>query len=89
MASNESITYDEVQQWWDDSEWFMSTYPPSAWHKYMVREGLTLEDLEDNAAKIEDGVEEMVSEGDGRECECEWAEHESGCTDPAAKLDIS
>lgn len=74
------ITYDEVAEWWDNSEWFMSTYPPSAWFDYAEREGLDIDDIKDNPAKYEDGVAEMASEGDGRTCECEWAEHESGCT---------
>jgi hypothetical protein len=88
MASNESITYDEVSQWWDNGEYYMSDYPPSAWHNYLAQEGITLDELEEDPAKFEAGVAELHEAGDGRKCECEWAEHEPGCTDPAAKLDI-
>lgn len=75
-----SATYDQVQQWWDNSEWFMSTYPPSAWHNYCVAEGISIAQLRANPAKYEDGVEELHSKGDERTCECEWAAHEKGCT---------
>jgi hypothetical protein len=79
-------SYDEVQEWWDNSEYGFSTYPPSAWHEYMEREGIGMTQLLANPAKIQDGVEEMQEAGDGRKCECEWAEHEKGCDDPAAEL---
>lgn len=73
-------SYEEVQQWWDNSDYYMSTYPPSAWLKYLEREGLGMSALVDNPGKIEDGVAEMVSEGDGRGCDCQWSHHESDCT---------
>jgi hypothetical protein len=73
-------TYDEVSEWWDNSDYAFSTYPPSAWHKYMEREGIGMTKLLANPAKVEEGVEEMVSDGDGRTCECQWSAHEKGCT---------
>lgn len=73
------ITYDEVAAWWEGSAWNMSTYPPSAWLAYCEQEGIDIDELRDNPAKIEDGVAELAGAGDGRQCECEWAEHESGC----------
>lgn len=53
------LTYDDVAEWWENSEWYMSTYPPSAWHAYAEQEGLTLEELAADAAKHEDGVAEL------------------------------
>lgn len=74
------ITYEEVAEWWEDSEWNMSTFPPSSWHAYAIAEGLTIEELTENPRAHEAGVEAIHSEDDGRTCECEWAEHERGCT---------
>ncbi len=79
-----AITYDAVAEWWEGGDWNMSDYPPSAWHAYCEQEGITIDELRDNPAKYEAGVQELHSAGDGRACECEWAEHEPGCTDPAA-----
>ena len=73
-------SYDDVQEWWDNSEYSFSTYPPSAWHAYMEREGIGMTKLLANPASVEAGVEEMQDEGDGRGCECQWAAHEKGCT---------
>jgi hypothetical protein len=53
------ITYDDVAEWWENSEWNMSTYPPSAWHDYAVQEGLSLEELSDNAEHLEAYVGEL------------------------------
>lgn len=72
-------TYDEVVEWWEGGDWNMSDYPPSAWHDYAEKEGLSIEDLTANPAQHEAGVEELHSAGDGRTCECEWAEHETNC----------
>lgn len=79
---SDTATYDEVVEWWEGSDWNMSDYPPSAWHNLCERDGITIEDLRANPAEYEDAVEELHSEGDGRTCECEWAEHEQGCTWP-------
>lgn len=76
----ETITYDEVAEWWENSEWYMSTYPPSTWHEFCEAQGYTLEDLQDRASEIEAMIEAHQNEDDGRTCECEWAEHERECT---------
>jgi hypothetical protein len=81
-----SATYDEVANWWDNSEYHMSTYPPSAWHAYCEKVGLSIEELTADPGAYESEVEELHEAGDGRKCECEWAEHERGCKDPAAEL---
>lgn len=73
-------THEEVEEWWNDSDYYMSTYPPSAWLKYMEREGIGMTKLLADPAKVEAGVEEMQMEGDGRTCECQWSHHEKGCT---------
>lgn len=78
------ITYDEVSEWWDNSKWNMSDYPPSAWHAYCELHGITISQLRYDPAMYEHGVGQLAEAGDGRECECEWAEHERGCTDPTA-----
>lgn len=74
------ITYDQVAEWWDNSEYSMSTYPPSAWLAYCEQEGIDIDELQEKPATLEAGVAELAGAGDGRECECEWAEHESSCT---------
>ena len=76
----EAATYDEVAEWWETSEWNMSTYPPSAWHAYCELHGISIAKLRSNPAALEDGVQELYSEGDGRTCDCQWAGHEAGCT---------
>jgi hypothetical protein len=53
------ITYEEVEEWWDNSEWHMSTYPPSSWLAYAEQEGLDIEELAADAAKHEAGVAEL------------------------------
>lgn len=73
------ITYEEVADWWEGTIYNLSTFPPSAWFNYAEQEGLDIEDLRENADEYEDGVEELHAEGDGRTCECEWAEHETNC----------
>lgn len=78
------ITYDQVAEWWENSDWNMSTYPPSTWHEYCVLEGIDLDELMANPAKHEADIEELQSAGDNRTCECEWAEHEKGCSDASA-----
>jgi len=60
------ISYDEVADWWETSEWNMSDYPPSAWFNYCEQEGIDIEELRENPAKLEDGVAELHAEGDGR-----------------------
>jgi hypothetical protein len=62
-----TISYDDVAEWWENSSWNMSTYPPSAWHKYAEREGLTLEDVIEDAVTIEAGVAEMVADDEENE----------------------
>jgi len=62
-----TATYDEVAEWWDNSEWSMSTYPPSAWHAYAEQEGLSIEDLTDNPAQYEDAVAELYENTDAEE----------------------
>ena len=74
------ITYDEVAEWWEGSIYDMSTYPPSAWFNYCEQEGIEIDELRENPEKFEDAVEEMHAAGDNRTCECEWADHEKGCT---------
>ena len=59
-----SATYDEVAEWWETSEWFMSTYPPSAWHKVCEAQGYSVEDLEERATEIEAEVEASIDEDD-------------------------
>lgn len=59
MSSNQLISYDDVAEWWENSEWNMSTYPPSAWYAYAEAEGLTLEELADNAEHLEAYVAEL------------------------------
>lgn len=53
------LTYDDVAEWWDNSEWSMSTYPPSSWFAYAEQEGLDLEDLQNDADNHESGVAEL------------------------------
>lgn len=75
-----AITYDEVAHWWENSEWNMSTYPPSAWFNYCESVGLSIDELQADPGAYESEVADLHSEGDGRSCECEWADHEKGCT---------
>lgn len=58
------ITYDEVSEWWDNSEWNMSTYPPSAWFAYCEQEGIDIDELRDDPAQFEDGVAELYAAGE-------------------------
>lgn len=75
-----AATYDEVVEWWENSDWNMSTYPPSAWHAYCESVGLSIDDLTADPGIYESEVADLAEAGDGRTCECEWAEHEKGCT---------
>lgn len=61
------ITYDEVAEWWENSDWYMSTYPPSAWFNYAEREGMGIDELRDNAEKLEDAVAELYETTDNNE----------------------
>lgn len=74
-----AATYDEIAEWWDNSEYSFSDYPPSAWFNYAEAEDLEIGDITSNPSEHEPGVAELHEAGDGRTCECEWAEHENGC----------
>jgi len=54
VPTEESVTYDEVSEWWDNSKWAMSTYPPSDWHAVMCLKGWDMSDLKRNPQKVED-----------------------------------
>jgi hypothetical protein len=53
------ILYVEVEEWWENSEWSMSNYPPSSWHAYCVQEGMDLDSLQHNPEEHEEGVAEL------------------------------
>jgi hypothetical protein len=63
MAKHESISYDDVAEWWENSDYNMSTYPPSAWHAYCVAVGIDIDGLRDDPERFEDGVAELHEEG--------------------------
>lgn len=60
VPTEESVSYDEVSEWWDNSRYFMGQYPPSDWHATMCLKGWTMDDLLANPQKVEDTCEEFI-----------------------------
>lgn len=80
VPTEESITYDEVAEWWESGEWNMSTYGPGDWHGAMCLMEATLDDLEASPHKIEDAITDHI---------WGWCETRDGVVPPTKDPDYS
>jgi hypothetical protein len=60
VPEEESVSYDEVAEWWDNSEYSFSTYPPSDWHAVMCLKEWSKERLRRNPKGVEDTISQFI-----------------------------